>query len=508
MSAKYIAVDMGAESGRLVLGNIGDGRLEIKELHRFKTQGTEIHGHLYWDVLRFYDEIIGGIKSNANAFKGEPIDGIGVDTWGVDFVILDEHDNLLGMPYHYRDAEMNAALPSLLDTIPRDEIYEKTGIQFMSLNTIVKLHALVKGNHACMIDGKSFLMMPDYFNFLLTGEKKIEYTDASTTQLLDAKSKDWYLPFFETLGINPEMFTSPVMPGAVLGDVTPALRDRMGVEKATVHLTTSHDTASAVVGCPLTSKNSAYLSSGTWSLLGMELDSPILTKQALEMNFTNEGGYGGTIRLLKNIAGMWLLQQSKTKWEQDNSVQLDYEWIMKEAKKNEASGSLVNPDQERFLNPPNMLEAIRDACKETGQVPPKSFGQFAATIFSSLALRYRHVIAMLSELSGTTIDYFHVVGGGSKNRLLCQYTADATGIPVLAGPDEATSIGNIIVQAISNGEITGVQEGRGIVATSFPPLLYEPQDPDRWTRLYDEKYVPMFIEPLGARFKRKENGKK
>ena len=493
MCGNYIAVDMGAESGRLVLGKISEGKLSIKELHRFKTQGTEIHGHLYWDVLRFYDEIISGIKSSASIFKEESIDGIGVDTWGVDFVILDEHDNLLGMPYHYRDAEMNAALPSLLGTIPRDEIYRKTGIQFMSLNSIVKLHALVKGNYACM-SGKTFLMMPDYFNFLLTGEKKIEYTDASTTQLLDAMTKDWYLPFFETLGINPGMFTSPVMPGAMLGDVTPALLDRMGVEKATVHLTTSHDTASAVVGCPLSSKNSAYLSSGTWSLLGMELDSPILTKQALDMNFTNEGGFGSTIRLLKNIAGMWLLQQSKTKWEQDNGVQLDYGWIMQEAKKNEQFGSLVNPDHERFLNPVNMLDAIRDACVETGQAPPKTFGQFAATIFTSLALRYRHVFAMLSELTSTTIDYLHVVGGGSKNSLLCQYTADATGVPVLAGPDEATSIGNIIVQAISNGEIAGVQEGRELVAASFPPRLYEPQNQDRWTRLYEEKYVPMFIE--------------
>lgn len=494
MCGKYIAVDMGAESGRLVQGNVSEGKLKIKELHRFKTQGTEIHGHLYWDVLRFYDEIVSGIKINASAFDGESIDGIGVDTWGVDFVILDEHDNLIGMPYHYRDTEMNAAFSSLLNTIPRDEIYEKTGIQFMSLNTIVKLHALVKGNHTCMSNGKNFLMMPDYFNFLLTGEKKIEYTDASTTQLLDAMTRDWYLPFFETLGVNPSMFTSPVMPGAVLGDVVPALCNRMGVEKAVVHLTTSHDTASAVVGCPLSSKNSAYISSGTWSLLGMEIDSPILTKKALEMNFTNEGGFGGTIRLLKNIAGMWLLQQSKSKWEQDNGVQIDYEWIMQEAMKNETFGSLVNPDHERFMNPQNMLEAIRTACKETGQLSPKTFGEFAATIFSSLALRYRHVISMLSELSGTTIDYLHVVGGGSKNRLLCQYTADATGLQVFAGPDEATSIGNLIVQAISNGEIAGVQEGRELVTTSFPPRMYEPQNQDRWTRLYEEKYIPLFIE--------------
>jgi len=434
------------------------------------------------------------MKSSAGALNGDPIDGIGVDTWGVDFVILDEHDNLLGMPYHYRDTEMNAAFLSLLDTIPRDEIYEKTGIQFMTLNTIVKLHALVKGNHACMAQGKTFLMMPDYFNYLLTGEKKIEYTDASTTQLLDATTKDWYMPFFEKLDIHPDMFTSPVMPGSVLGDVVPALRDRMGVNKATVHLTTSHDTASAVVGCPLSSKRSAYISSGTWSLLGMELDSPILTKKALEMNFTNEGGFGGTIRLLKNIAGMWLLQQSKNKWEQENAVQMDYEWIMKEAQKNETFESLVNPDQERFLNPQNMLDAIREACMETGQEPPTTFGEFAATIFSSLALRYRHVLSMLAELAGTSIDTLHVVGGGSKNRLLCQYTADATGVPVYAGPDEATSIGNIIVQAISNGEINGLQAGRELVAASFPPRAYEPRDQDRWNRLYDEKYMPLFIE--------------
>jgi rhamnulokinase len=448
-------------------------------------------------VLRFYEEIVAGLKASAKLFESGTIDGIGIDTWGVDFVILDRHDNLAGLPYHYRDPTMNAALDDLLRVIPRERIYEKTGIQFMSLNTIVKLHALAKGGHPCTMPGvgRSFLMMPDYFNFLLTGEKAIEYTDASTTQLLDATTRDWIVPFLEKIRVDPSMFSKPKQPGQVLGQLTPALRERIGVKSAAVHLTASHDTASAVAGTPLGSRNAAYISSGTWSLLGMELDRPILTRRALDMNFTNEGGFGGTIRLLKNIAGMWLLQQSKARWEMETGSTLEYDRIMEEASKCESFDSIVFPDDNsRFLNPPNMLDAIRYACKDTGQEPPKNIGEYAALVFASLALRYRHVLGMLQTLAGTRVDTLHVVGGGSRNDLMCQYTADATGIPVLAGPDEATSIGNIIVQAISNGEVRDIKAGRKMVAASFPPRRFEPANPERWNRLYNERYLPLFVE--------------
>ncbi|NMC06559.1 MAG: rhamnulokinase [Candidatus Lokiarchaeota archaeon] len=499
MASKYIAIDMGAESGRLVLGTIVDERLDIKELHRYKTQGTEIHGHLYWDVLRFFEEIIEGMKNHAKQFEGK-IDGVGIDTWGVDFVILDKHDNLVGMPYHYRDPAMNAAMEDLFRVIPREQIYEKTGIQFMSLNTIVKLHALAKGGHPCTVPGvgKTFLMMPDYFNFLLTGEKAIEYTDASTTQLLDARTRDWVVPFLERLHVDPALFSKPVQPARVFGPLAPALRDKVGVASATVHLTASHDTASAVAGTPLGSKNAAYISSGTWSLLGLEVDKPILTRQASEMNFTNEGGIGGTIRLLKNIAGMWLLQQSRARWEAETGKRLGYDQIMADAARNSAFDSIVFPDDNtRFLNPPNMLDAIRQSCKDTGQQPPKTFGEFAALVFTSLALRYRHVLGMLQDLTGVKVDALHVVGGGSRNALMCQHAADATGLPVLAGPDEATSIGNIIVQAISSGEVKDIKAGRKMVAASFPITRYEPGDQDKWNLLYNEKYIPLFVEKKG-----------
>ncbi|MBN2153226.1 MAG: rhamnulokinase [Candidatus Lokiarchaeota archaeon] len=497
MASKYIAVDMGAESGRLVLGSISDGRLKVKEIHRYKTQGTEIHGHLYWDVLRFYEEIVAGLKGSASEFDGGRIDGIGVDTWGVDFVILDRHDNLAGLPYHYRDPAMNAALDDLLGVIPRERIYEKTGIQFMSLNTIVKLHALAKGGHPCVSHdvGKSFLMMPDYFNFLLTGEKAVEYTDASTTQLLDATTRDWVVPFLEKIRVDPGMFSKPVEPGRLLGRLTPALLERTGLHSAAVHVTASHDTASAVAGTPLGSRDAAYISSGTWSLLGVELDRPILTRQALDMNFTNEGGVGGTIRLLKNIAGMWLLQQSKARWEMETGTRLGYDDIMEEATKCESFDSIVFPDDNaRFLNPPNMLDAIRQACKDTGQKPPKKFGEFAALVFKSLALRYRQVLGMLQSLVKIRIRELHVVGGGSRNSLMCQYTADATGLPVFAGPDEATSIGNIIVQAISNGELRDINAGRKLVEVSFPPRRFEPANQEKWNRIFNEKYLPFFVQ--------------
>ncbi|MFX0103857.1 MAG: rhamnulokinase family protein [Candidatus Hodarchaeota archaeon] len=491
----YLAIDMGAESGRLVLGNIKDEKIETRELFRYKTQGVEIHGKLYWNLIRFYEEILNGFRENGKILSSVDLQGIGIDTWGVDFVILDERDNLAHMPYHYREKTMNAMLPELLKTIPRDEIYAVTGIQFMSLNSNVKLYGMMKEKQDCIKNGKTFLMVPDYFNFLLTGEKACEYTDATTTQLMNAIEKDWHVPFLEKIGVNKEMFSTPEMPCKVLGQVVPTVYDKNPfLEGVPVHLIGSHDTASAVVGCPLKTKNSAYLSSGTWSLLGMEIEKPILGKQALEKNFTNEGGVESTIRFLKNIMGLWLLQQSKLNWELKNDVKLDYEGIVNAARKHESFGSLIYPDDTRFLNPPSMLDEIRGMCKDTGQDIPAKFGEFATIIFKSLALRYKQVLDDLETLTGKSIDCLNIVGGGSRNALLCQYAANAINREVLAGPDEGTSIGNIIVQAISNGELKNVEAGRKIINNSFPLKKYEPIENEKWNQLYDEKYLPLFIE--------------
>ncbi|MHA1368535.1 MAG: rhamnulokinase [Promethearchaeota archaeon] len=494
--SNYISIDIGAESGRIILGNLSEsGILTLKELYRFKTQGTPIHDRLYWNVIRFYEEILKGFNKNRNALKGKEINGIGIDTWGVDFVILDDKFNLLGVPYHYRDKVMTAAFDSLFEIIPREEIYNKTGIQFMPLNSIVQLHALARDDYPCIKLGKYFLMMPDYFNFLLTGQLACEYTDASTTQLLDAVTKQWHEPFLKSIGVPTRLFLEPKMPGVKLGNVAPSIVQNITVLKnIPVHLVGSHDTASAVVGCPLKTQDSAYLSSGTWSLLGMELDKPILNKYAMERNFTNEGGVDGKIRFLKNIMGLWLLQQTKKSWEKKTGENLDYPQIMKLASKSSRVNSIIFPDDRKFLNPVDMIDEIVAACKETNQDIPKTIGEFAEVIFKSLALQYRKVIEDLQQVTKKKIDNIHVVGGGSKNSLLCQYTADATGKTVFAGPSEATAIGNTIVQAISTGEIKDIKAGREIINDSFSPRKYEPNNTKIWTELYEHKFIPLFLE--------------
>jgi rhamnulokinase len=496
MTSNFIAIDLGAESGRLVRGTIENEHISLEELHRFNTQGTEVRGHLYWNVLRFYEEILAGFRAGAAEIKAGTLKGIGVDTWGVDFAILDRDGNLSGLPYHYRDREMNEAFASLFDVFTKEEIYEITGIQFLSLNTIVKLHALVRGGHPCIQGpGKTLLMMPDYFNYLLTGEMASEYTEASTSQLLNARTRSWHVPFIEELGLDPAMFQPTAQPCNALGSLLPSIAGPVDALKdVPVHLIGSHDTASAVAGTPLVTARSAYLSSGTWSLLGMELPGPVISNDALAKNFTNEGGVGDTIRFLKNIAGLWLLQQSKAAWEERTGDALDYGTIVNEARKVGISGSIINPDDPRFFNPSNMLDEIRDACLETAQVPPRTIDEFASIIFTSLALRYRQVIGELESLTGTSIDYLHVVGGGSKNTLLCQYTSSATNLPVCAGPDEATSLGNIIAQAISAGMIDDLAAGRRIIANSVIPVEFEPVNPEIWDKINTEKYIPYFIE--------------
>ncbi len=494
--SNFIAIDLGAESGRLVLGTIdGNETLSIKEISRFPTQGTPVHGRLYWNVLRFYEEILKGFEACSRHVQrgNHELKGIGVDTWGVDFVMLDAHDNLVGIPYHYRDAGMLAAYDTFFDVFPRDEVYRVTGIQFMALNTLVQLHALRSGNHPCMSVARSFLMMPDYFNFLLTGYKVLEYTDSSTTQVLDARTKTWHVPFIDRLGLDQGLFPSPVLPGRPLAPVAADLASKFDMLRdVDVHLVGSHDTASAVIGTPLRTNHTAYISSGTWSLLGVESDEPVLSKDALDRNFTNEGGVGGKIRVLKNIMGLWLIQQAKKSWEVRTGCPVSYDAIVKQARDAGLPKSLVFPDDPRFLNPPDMLEAIRASCIETGQEPPSTLGEFAATIFASLACRYKEVTLDLEHVLGTRVDGLHVVGGGSRNELLCQYTADATGLPVESGPDEATAIGNVIVQAISSGLVSSISKGREMVQSSFPVARHEPRAATaEWQSLYDHVYVPV-----------------
>ncbi|MHA1996495.1 MAG: rhamnulokinase [Promethearchaeota archaeon] len=488
----YLAIDIGAESGRFVGGQLVDEKLSLEELYRFRTQGTEILGRLYWNLMRFYDEIIEGLRLNAGRMGDEKLDGIGIDTWGVDFVLLDEQDQLISSPFHYRDKVMASyEKPFTADFDPL-ELYSITGMQQLPFNSAVQLYALQREEHCSLKHGKTFLMIPDYFNFLLTGNKMVEYTDASTTQLLDARTKKWHGPLLEQLNLPLGLFPTPAMPGQPLGTVHESVLASAPVLKdVAVHLIGSHDTASAVIGCPLKNDHSAYLSSGTWSLLGMELKEPVLTRDAMESHFTNEGGFGGMIRFLRNIMGLWLLQRCKSTWEMQRNVSITYDTIIHDAKENAGLDVLVDPDDPRFLNPSDMLEEIRLYCRETGQPVPKKIGEFSEIIFKSLALKYRQVIESMEKVTGKAVEQLHVVGGGSKNAHLCQYTAEAINRPVIAGPDEASATGNIIIQAISTGEVKDVKEGRDIIINSFTPTTYTPSSPGRWDDIYQSTYLPL-----------------
>lgn len=490
----YVAIDMGAESGRLILGELSGDSITVRELHRFKTRGTRVQGRLYWNVLRFYEEIVEGLHRARGQLPPGSVNGVGVDTWGVDFVLLDAQDNLTGLPYHYRDPVMLDAYPTFQAACSPEKIYAATGIQFLPFNTIVQLHALRRLSRGAIDRARSFLMLPDYFNFLLCGEKALEYTDASTTQLLDARTGRWHGPLLDWLGIDPALFPDPRQPGAVLGTIGPAAGEHGEVlDGVPVHLVGSHDTASAIVGCPLSSKRSAYISSGTWSLAGVELDAPVLTQDAMRANFTNEGGVGGKIDFLKNVMGLWLLQESRSSWARASGIAPGYDEIVALAGRAMAGSfpPLVFPDDPRFLNPPDMVTEIRAACKATGQPVPASVGEVAATIFASLAMRYRQVMASVEPLAGFTIDAIHVVGGGSRNALLCQCTADAVNVPVIAGPDEATSIGNVIAQAVSSGELASVEDGRKCISRSFEPVRYVPRVPETWRQQYEDVFLPL-----------------
>jgi rhamnulokinase len=449
----FAAVDLGAESGRVVRGRLADGRVSLDVVHRFANRPVRLPDGLRWNLLALFTETLEGLRR----LEGSPA-GVGVDTWGVDYALLDGENRVLGLPFHYRDDRTDGMIERAHDRVPREEMYAVTGIQTMPINTVFQLLA-DEG-----IPAERIALVPDLIALWLSGELANEITNASTTGLLDARSGTWARALIERLGLPAAPFAGdPVEAGTTLGRVL----DHHGID-APVHAVASHDTASAFVAAPLRTRNAAILSSGTWSLLGLELDAPVLTPQACEFNLTNERGVDGTIRLLRNVMGLWLVQECAARWG------ASYEELQELATTARADVPLFDPDDDALLRPGDMPARVADACRAGGQDPPEDRGEIVRSILVSLACKYRLVLERLQRVTGREVDVVHVIGGGARNELLCRLTADLLGRPVLAGPVEATALGNVLVQARAVGELGSLADIRAVAAASAAPAVYEP----------------------------------
>jgi rhamnulokinase len=481
MAAKsFLAFDLGASSGRSILGVLDAGRLSIRELSRFPNEMIEISGHLHWNIAQLYQELKRGLA--ACAAESIAPESIALDTWGVDFGLLAADGSLLGLPYAYRDSRHQTAPEEFFRLVPRRRVYELTGIQIMPINTLFQLYALARDESPLLKAADRVLMIPDLLNYFLTGEKKSEFTIASTSQLYNPRTRAWESDLLSPLGLSTAIMPEVLEPGTVIGGLREPIRRETGLGETPVVATASHDTGSAVAAAPAEGQGWAYISSGTWSLVGIESDQPIINNQALEANVTNEGGVGRTFRVLKNVTGLWLLQECRRAWARERSY--SYEELARTALDAPAFRSFIDPDDPAFVNPPDMPEAIRRYCERTRQPQPQSPAEFARAIFEGLALKSRTVLDQLRGLSPKPIEVVHIIGGGSQNETLCQFTANAAALPVIAGPMEATAIGNLLVQAIGLGFLSSLAELRQVVRQSFPLKPYQPQQDASWDAAY------------------------
>ena len=479
----FLAVDMGASSGRVVAGRLNNGKLTLEDVHRFENGPVHVGGSMHWDLLRQWTDIQDGLRAAHDKY-GADITSLGVDTWGVDFGLLDRNDQILGNPYHYRDARLNGVVETVFDTVSRDEIFAETGLQFMQINTLYQLITLQRVNAPQLEMADTFFMVPDMFHWLLTGEKANEMTDATTTQFLNPRTRQWSTSLLDKFQISTDMLQTIIEPGTVLGKLRPEVIRDVGLSDVNVVVPGTHDTASAVMSVPTAEPpsdqpNWCYISSGTWSLMGVEVPNPVINDRCLELNFTNEGGVGGTIRVLKNICGLWLVQECRRIW---NLAGKSYDWaqLVSMAESESPLRCHITPDDVRFNAPENMPQAIASFCSETNQPAPETEGQIIRCALESLALRYRQCLGYLEQLTEGRIETIHVVGGGTQNKLLCQMTADACNRPVIAGPVEATAIGNVMMQAVAAGEVASIAEARQMIRSSFIVEQYEPQRRDDW----------------------------
>lgn len=474
----FFAVDLGATSGRTILGSFSEGGLELEEVNRFPNHLIEVGGHFYWDIYALYQYVIDGLKLVAGK-QDVKIVSIGIDTWGVDFVCVGKDGHLLRQPYAYRDPQTNGAPEALFSRIPRSKVYKLTGIQIMNFNSLFQLDTLRRNNDSALAAVDKILFIPDALSYMLTGEMVTEYTIASTAQLVNAQTRKLEPELLKAVGLTEEHFGRFVYPGEKVGTLTKEIQKITGLGVVPVIAVAGHDTGSAVAAVPALNPNFAYLSSGTWSLMGIETDAPAITEETEKLNFTNEGGVAGTIRLLKNICGMWLLERCRAGWGETS-----YPELIAEAETAEPFRSLINPDNAFFANPDDMESAIRKYCMDTNQPVPETRGQIVRCIFESLALRYRQVLDDLRGLASQPIETLHVIGGGSRNELLNQFTANAVGIPVVAGPSEATALGNVMMQAMAIGEAADVPGMRKLIHNSIPLKTYQPQNMENWGQAY------------------------
>jgi rhamnulokinase len=478
----YLALDLGAESGRVVAGAFDGRRLELNEVHRFPNAPVRIHGTLYWDVLNLFAEIKRGLSIAAKR-DGPSLVSLGVDTWGVDYGLLDRPGHLLSNPCHYRDARTDGMMEEAFKRVPKREVYSRTGIQFMFFNTLYQVLSEVVHRTTALAAAHQLLFMPDLVNYWLTGRKVNERTIASTSQMYDPNEHGWSLPLIEKMGIPSHILGEIVPPGTVLGPLLPEVAGETGAAHLSVVAPGCHDTASAVAAVPAEGSRSAYLSSGTWSLMGVESKKPVITDRSFEYGFTNEIGVCDTVRVLKNISGLWLVQECRRTWAA-RGEEFSYEELTHLAENAPPFSVVIDPDHPPFARTGDMPARIGEFCSQTGQKPPADKGVIIRTALESLAFKYRSVLTKLEELTGGRLEPLHIVGGGSKNKLLNQFAANALNRPVVAGPVEATSAGNILMQMIGTGDLASLAEARELIRRSFETEKYDPVDARAWDQAY------------------------
>ncbi|MBW8323848.1 MAG: rhamnulokinase [Prolixibacteraceae bacterium] len=486
----FLGFDLGASSGRAMLGVLEDEKLELVEIHRFVNQMQRINGHYFWNIFSLFNELKTGLKKCVKEHGIQP-ESIGIDTWGVDFVHLSKEGLILSLPFAYRDSRTNTSMDDLFQIIPQEEVYAQTGIQFMQFNSLFQLYSMVKDQSSLLEITDSILFMPDALNYLFSGVKKSEFSIASTSQMIVPGTCTWNTGLLEKAGIPTHILNEIILPGTILGNIQPEVAEETGSKSVPVIAVAGHDTGSAIVSVPSALNNFAYISSGTWSLMGIESKQPIVSAQTQQLNFTNEGGVDGTTRFLKNIMGMWLIQEVQRVWE-DEGVKYSWTEMVGLARKSEPFKFLINPDDTMFLNPRDMVQAVRDFCYQTAQGTPQNHGETIRCIYDSLALKYRYTLEQIGDVSDQLIEVIHIIGGGANNHFLNQLTADATGLPVIAGPTEATAIGNILIQAKALGYVGSLSEIRRIIANSFDLVHFIPSDELDWDEAYN-KYLRIIL---------------
>jgi sugar (pentulose or hexulose) kinase len=485
----FLAFDLGAESGRAVLGTLDSGRLELEEKHRFPNPTGRMNGRLQWNLLGQWEELKTGLRKSADTHGGgrASLSGIGVDTWGVDFGLVNGDGDVVSNPFHYRDGWTDGVMERAFQTVGREEIFEHTGVQFMQLNSLYQLLALREHKPQTLSCARTLLFVPDLFNYLFTGERKSEFSIATTSQMYDPRKAAWATEMLRKLDLPVQIFPDVVPSGTVIGPLRRDVAEECNVGRVPVIAPGCHDTASAVAAVPAESgpmpADWCYISSGTWSLMGVELNRPLINEKSLAYNYTNEGGIGGTIRFLKNIMGLWLVQECRRQWVKEGNDH-GYSELAQMAQRAKPFGAVIDPDHKPFLSPGDMPAKIERFCRDTKQRPPTSRGEFVRVCLEGLALTYRKTLEGLEDVLGRRINRIHVVGGGSKNELLNQMTADACEREVVAGPVEATAIGNILVQAMATGDVKSLSDARAIVRASFDVKHYQPQQARQWTEAY------------------------